>query len=145
MKKLFLILASLFVGISLVSFTASADSNDDDAPDITTKYDINNMDQYSDDDLGEYVTINKFYVKAVSYDKHHKKRIIFTNTPQSDTYFFTVLNGNKHNKKIKVGKKVTIKGTVFSKQSIEKTQANRGFGSNFYGKQAFFVLTDSYK
>ena len=148
MKKIkFLFLASLILLFTTFAFnsnsTVSASKNN--YPDITTKYDTNNMSQYSDDDMGEYVTMNKFYVQAISYDKHHKERIIFTNTPQSKTYYFTVLQGNKHHKRIAVGDTITVKGMVGTRETIEKTQANSWFAKKFFGQQAFFVLTDSYK
>ena len=103
------------------------------------------MSQYSDDDLDQYVTMKKFYVQGVSYDKHHLERIVFTNTPQSKDYYFTVLQGNKHHKRIVVGDTVTIKGSVGPRQELEKSQANSSFPKSLIGKDMIFVLTDSYK
>lgn len=131
----------IFIGLS-VPRSALADS---DYPDITTKYDVNDMSQYSDDQLDQYVTMKKFYVQGVSYDRHHLERIVFTNTPTSKDYYFTVLNGNKHHKKIYVGDKVTIKGSVGPRQSLEHSSANKSFPNKFFGKKMIFVLTDKYK
>lgn len=122
-----------------------AASKNDDYPNITSKYDVNNMSQYSDDDLDQYVTMKKFYVQGVSYDKHHHERIVFTNKPQSKDYYFTVLQGNKHHKRLVVGDSVTIKGSVGPRQTLEKSQANRSFSKSLIGKKMIFVLTDSYK
>lgn len=133
----------MFVGIS---FSQNASADDSDYPNITTKYDINNMSQYSDDQLDQNVTMKKFYVQGISYDKHHKERIVFTNTPQSKDYYFTVLNGNKHHKKLVVGDSVTIKGALGPRQTLEKdSPANKFFSNNLFGKDMIFVITDSYK
>lgn len=131
-----------FIGIQLNS-SAFADS---EYPDITTKYDVNNMSQYSDSQLDQCVTMKNFYVQGISYDKHHHERIVFTNTPQSKDYYFTVLHGNKHHKKLAVGDAVTIKGSVGPRQVLEKgSPANKFFSNNLFGKKMIFVLTDSYK
>lgn len=122
-----------------------AASKKDDYPNITSKYDVNNMSQYSDDDLDQYVTMKNFYVQGISYDRHHQERIIFTNTPQSKDYYFTVLHGNKHHKHLAVGDSVTIKGAVEPRETLEKSPANKAFDNKFFGKQMIFVLTDSYK
>lgn len=144
-KHILVLCLTILFTTAIFSCSHYVSANQDDYPDITTKYDVDNMSQYSNDDMGEYVTMNHFYVQSVSYDKHHKERIIFTNTPQSTDYYMTVLKGNKHHKKLAVGDSVTIKGMVGTRQTIENTQANSWFSHKFFGKQAFFVLTDSYK
>lgn len=141
MKKLLLALSAL-LGIILFINVAYASDN---YPDISSKYDVNNMSQYSDDDLGQLVTMKNFYVQGISYDKHHKERIVFTNTPQSKDYYFTVLQGNKHHKRIAVGDSITIKGSVGPRQELENSAANRFFSKSLIGKNMIFVLTDSYK
>lgn len=103
------------------------------------------MSQYSDDDLDQYVTMKIFYVQGISYDKQHMERIVFTNTPQSKDYYFTVLQGNKHHKRIAVGDSITIKGSVGPRQELENSAANRFFSKSLIGKNMIFVLTDSYK
>lgn len=148
MKKsksiILVIIVAAFVFIA-PSFTQNISADDSDYPNITTKYDVNNMSQYSDDQLDQTVTMKKFYVQGISYDKQHRERIIFTNTPESTDYYFTVLNGNKHHKKLVVGDTVTIKGAVGPRQNLEKTPANKFFSNKFFGKDMIFVITDSYK
>ena len=122
-----------------------AASTNDDYPDITSKFDVNNMNQYDDSDLFTDVSIKKFYVQSISYDKHHNERIIFTNTPESTNYYFTVLQGRKHKKRIAVGDPITIKGQLNGRLEIEKTQANSWFAKKYFGKNAIMVLTASYK
>lgn len=146
------VIALSLLGICGGSITTSinnnyvyASSKKDDYPNITSKYDVNNMSQYSDDDLDQYVTMKNFYVQGVSYDKHHLERIVFTNTPQSKDYYFTVLQGNKHHKRVVVGDSITIKGSVGPRQILKKSQANRQFSKSLIGKNMIFVLTDSYK
>lgn len=87
MKKILLALSAL---LSIILFINVAYASDD-YPDISSKYDVNNMSQYSDDDLDQYVTMKNFYVQGISYDKQHMERIVFTNTPQSKDYYFTVI------------------------------------------------------
>ena len=115
MKKLLLVLSAL-LGIILFINVAYAS---DDYPDISSKYDANNMSQYSDDDLGQLVTMKNFYVQGISYDKHHKR--------------------------IAVGDSITIKGSVGPRQELENSAANRSFSKSLIGKNMIFVLTDSYK
>lgn len=141
MKKILLALSAL---LSIILFINVAYASDD-YPDISSKYDVNNMSQYSDDDLDQYVTMKNFYVQGISYDKQHMERIVFTNTPQSKDYYFTVLQGNKHHKKISVGDSITVKGLVGPRQKLEKSAANRSFSKSLIGKNMIFVLTDSYK
>ncbi len=149
MKKIKPIFLGIIAAICLfagTSFNQVASAKGNDYPDITTKYDTNNMSQYSDDQLDQYVTMKKFYVQGISYDKQHRERIVFTNQPDSKDYYFTVLKGNKHHKKLVVGDQVTIKGSVGPRQTLEKSSpANKFFDNKFFGKQMIFVLTDSYK
>lgn len=146
MKKLKYLGALLVLGFTIgLSIPSSSYAKDSDYPDISTKYDTNNMSQYSDDDLDQYVTMKKFYVQGVSYDKQHRERIVFTNKPQSKDYYFTVLKGNKHHKRVVVGDSVTIKGGVGPRETLEKSPANRNFPNALFGKKMIFVLTDSYK
>ena len=94
MKKKYRILvlvATLFLGVLLTQSFNRA--NADGYPDIGTKYDLSNMKQYSDDQLFDSVTFKNFCVKSISFDRHHNERIVFTNVPESKTYFFTVLRG----------------------------------------------------
>ena len=135
----------ILLGIMLGMFFSAGAVSADDYPNIASKYDVNNMSQYSDSDLDQYVTMKNFYVQGISYDKHHHERIVFTNTPQSKDYYFTVLQGNKHHKRLAVGDSVTIKGSVGPRQTLEKTQANKFFSKSLIGKNMIFVLTDSYK
>lgn len=144
-KSLFwVIIVATFVFVGL-SFAKNVSADDSDYPNITTKYDVNNMSQYSDDQLDQNVTMKNFYVQGISYDKQHRERIVFTNTPQSTDYYFTVLRGNKYHKKLVVGDTVTIKGSVGPRQTLEKTPANKFFSNKFIGKKMILVLTDSYK
>ena len=145
MKKKYRILvlvATLFLGVLLTQSFNRA--NADDYPDIGTKYDLSNMKQYSDDQLFDSVTFKNFCVKSISFDRHHNERIVFTNVPESKTYFFTVLRGG-HKKHLAVGDSVTLKGDLNGRVTLEKTQANSWFNKSLFGKDAILVLTDSYK
>lgn len=150
--KLKNVIALSLLGICGGVVTTSANNNNyvyasskTEYPNITSKFDVNNMGQYDDSDLFTNVSMKNFYVQSISYDKQHNERIIFTNTPQSNNYYFTVLQGRKHKKRIAVGDSITIKGQLNGRLTLEKSQANSWFAKKFFGKQAIMVLTDSYK
>ena len=144
MKKQYKILAFIVTAL-LVVYVAFLPShaNADSYPDISTEYDLSHMGQYSDDQLYDSVMFKNFYVKSVSFDRHHNERIVFTKLPESKTYFFTVLRGG-HKKRLAVGDSVTIKGDLNGRITLEKTEANNWFDKSLFGKSAILVLTDSY-
>lgn len=145
MKRIYRILLCLAVMITMLcapTILANADSID--YPDITTKFDVNNMGQYSDGQLSDYVTFKNFYVQSISYDKQHHERIVFTNTPQSKDYYFTALQG-KHKKRLAAGDSVTIKGQLAGRTRLERNPGNSWFKKSLFGKKMILVLTDSYK
>mgnify|MGYP003605946570 CR=1 FL=1 len=145
MKKIYKSLLCAVIIFALLCLpTALVHASSVDYPDITTKFDVNNMGQYSDGQLSDYVMFKNFYVQSISYDKQHRERIVFTNTPQSKDYYFTVLHG-KHKKRLAVGDSVTIKGQLAGRTRLERDSGNSWFKKSLFGKKMIFVLTDSYK
>lgn len=96
-------------------------------PDIKTKLDISNMQQYSDNDLASpkvnHVTLKKFYVKYVSYDRDKSTNLLLTPNKKSDQYFFSHIDSKV---KTRIGNKVTIQGNLLG-------NSKTSHGSNGYG------------
>lgn len=148
MKKTKLILATLLVCSSLgieVGLTPANVNAKSNYPNISRKFDTDNMNQYSNSDLFADVTLKNFYVQTISYDKHHVERAIITDNPQSKDYYLVVLNSSKHNKKMAVGDSITIKGQLNGRTTIDKSPANSWFAHEYIGKKAILVLPDSYR
>jgi len=96
-------------------------------PDIKTKLDISNMQQYSDNDLASpkvnHVTLKKFYVKYVSYDRDKSTNLLLTPNKKSDQYFFSHIDSKV---KTRTGNKITIQGNLLG--NSKTSQGSNGYG-----------------
>lgn len=138
-RKIFIIGLILLMSINISTLLSSQNVKADNVkvvkklksssnyPDIKTKLDISNMQQYSDNDLASpkvnHVTLKKFYVKYVSYDRDKSTNLLLTPNKKSDQYFFSHIDSKV---KTRIGNKVTIQGNLLGNSKISK-------GSNGYG------------
>lgn len=135
-----LIFLSVFSFLFFTSSTVSSDSSE--YPSITTKFDVDNMSKYNEEDLFESVTLKNFYVIGLTTDHVHQYRMVLVPKPSSNQYFY--MTAKKH-KKIQVGQKTTIKGELNGRLEIPNDEWNKNFPSQVLNKQSTMVLVDSYK
>lgn len=135
MKKIVMMMFSALVALCIFSTAAFAQS-DDEAPDIRTQFDVNNMSKYSDSDLSKPVTLTNFYVKEIHKDKIGEYHYLLTPKKNSTQYFLLVSEDKV--KKARTGHKVTIDGTLNGKGNV-----NMGYKTSPYQhKPAILFLDD---
>lgn len=138
-KRILLIVAVLFSGLLLFNNHIQASSK---YPDITTKFDVNKMSNYSEDDLFGNVTLKRFYVLGVSYDHVKQYRLVLVPKPTSNQYFY--MTADKH-KKVHVGQRITVKGQLNGRLQIPDDKWNKYFPSKALNENSTMVLVNSYK
>lgn len=121
------------------SNTDNSQNTSSDYPDITSKFDINNMSQYSDDDLFVGVTLKNFYVKSVGADSMGQYHLLLTPDQSSDQYFLVV---TKSKNRIAIGDKVTVECGLNGKGTVNNSQIKSGIDSEFSGKNVILTLPD---
>lgn len=132
----------ILFGIALgMLFSAGAVSADDE-PNITTKFDVTNMSQYSDSQLEDAVSISKFYVKDLGKDKMGQYHMLLTPTKNSNQYFLVVTNKKK---KLRIGQKVSLQGQLNGRGKINHNQIASGISRAYANKKVVLYLADSYK
>ena len=140
LKTLFLILGTVMISITLL--IGNIYSSSTSYPNITTKFNVDKMSSYNEDDLFASVTLKKFYVIGVTTDNVNQYRLVLTPKPNSNQYFY--MTTSKH-KKISVGQKITVKGQLNGRLTIPDDKYNRHLQSNVLNKNATMVLVKSYK
>lgn len=111
----------------------------DDYPDINSKFDVNNMNQYSDDDLFTGVLMKNFYIKDIGGDKMKQYHILLTPNKKSKSYFLAV---TKSKKRLIINKKITVTAILQSHTKINSNQINSGISSKYYNKKAILIDID---
>lgn len=137
MKKKLILLGAV-LGLTFSSGLALADSE----PNITTKYDVTNMSQYSDSQLTEAVSLKKFYVKDLGADKMGDYHILLTPAKNSDQYFLVV---TEKKKKLHVGQKISLQGMLNGRGTINHNQVASGISSAYANEKVVMYQADSYK
>lgn len=140
LKTLFLILGTVMISITLL--IGNIHSSSTSYPNITTKFNVDKMSSYNEDNLFTSVTLKKFYVIGVTTDNVNQYRLVLTPKPNSNQYFY--MTTSKH-KKISVGQKITVKGQLNGRLTIPDDKYNRQLPSNVLNKNATMVLVKSYK
>lgn len=129
-------LITIFSALLIATGAGLSAVHADDAPDVRTKFDVNHMSQYSDDQLSTPATLTNFYVKAVHKDKMDQYHYLLVPSKGSNQYFLLVSDSKI--KKAKVGHKVTIDGTLNGKGVV-----NMGYKSSPYQhKPAVLFMND---
>lgn len=140
LKTLFLILGTVMISITFL--IGNIHSSSTSYPNITTKFNVDKMSSYNEDDLFASVTLKKFYVIGATTDNVNQYRLVLTPKPNSNQYFY--MTTSKH-KKINVGQKITVKGQLNGRLTIPDDKYNRQLPSNVLNKNATMVLVKSYK
>lgn len=140
LKTLFLILGTVMISITFL--IGNIHSSSTSYPNITTKFNVDKMSDYDEDDLFTSVTLKKFYVIGVTTDNVNQYCLVLTPKPSSNQYFY--MTTSKH-KKISVGQKITVKGQLNGRVTIPDDKYNRHFPPNVLNKTATMVLVKSYK
>ncbi|UQS83515.1 hypothetical protein [Bombilactobacillus thymidiniphilus] len=110
-------------------------------PDITNSFDVNNMSQYSSEDLlGQAVTLTNFYVKDIGADKMKQYHLLLTPTQNSDQYFLAVTD--KLSQRVKLGDIVSIQGPLNGKSKVNDSQINSGISENYFNKPITLIEVD---
>lgn len=137
MKK-HLILCGTLLGMIFSAGTIYADGE----PNITTQFDVSNMNQYSDNQLEEAVSINKFYIKDLGKDHMGQYHMLLTPTKHSDQYFLVVTDKKKT---LHIGQKVNLEGQLNGRGKINHNQIASGISRIYANKSVILYLADSYK
>ena len=82
LKTLFLILGTVMISITLL--IGNIHSSSTSYPNITTKFNVDKMSSYNEDDLFASVTLKKFYVIGVTTDNVNQYRLVLTPKPNSN-------------------------------------------------------------
>lgn len=108
-------------------------------PNIKSKYDIKDMSQYTDDDLFDAVTLNKFYVKDWGYNSYMGDRhLLLTPTKKSKQYFLVVTK----TKKVFKGDRITVQGSLNGPSHVNQAQIKVGMQKKYLNKPDTLVLAD---
>ena len=114
-------------------------SANDDYPNIKSKLDVSNMKQYSDDDLFQSYTLNKFYVKDVGADNMDQYHVLLAPSKKSNQYFLLV---TKSKKKIRQHDRVTAQVSLNGSSKINESQINSGISESYSGKHVILTSPD---
>lgn len=119
--------------------SSKTEDSSDEYPDIATKFDINNMSQYSDSDLFAGVTLKNFYVKSLGADSMKQYHLLLTPEENSDQYFLVV---TKSKKRIAIGDTVTVECGLNGSSKVNNAQINSGIDNEYLGKDVILTTPD---
>lgn len=110
-------------------------------PDIMKKLDVTSMAQYASNSLYMNITLKKFYIRDIVQDDQEKTYLLLAPLKSSDQYFLTKLDTNK---KLKIGRKITVQGFLNGRVKLGGESTNIGLNKDYLNKKAISIMTDNY-
>lgn len=124
------------------SSNTSTNSDNDQEPDINTKYDVKTLLNNKSTDLEEAVSLKDFYVVDVGADRQKQYHLLLTPSKNSDQYILAIVK--KGHGRISMGDKVSLTGMLNGKAKINENQFRSGISREYTGQTVVPYLGDSY-